>query len=57
MRLTPFLRHINENGAQFGFALIEDPDDVRWFRWTGSSYALAGGETCSTFSFCGGNET
>jgi glycosyltransferase involved in cell wall biosynthesis len=28
MRLTPFLRHINRNGAQFGFALIEDPDDV-----------------------------
>jgi glycosyltransferase involved in cell wall biosynthesis len=28
MRLTPFLRHINENGAQFGFALIEDPNDV-----------------------------
>ncbi len=28
MRLTPFLRHINENGAQFGFALIENPDDV-----------------------------
>jgi glycosyltransferase involved in cell wall biosynthesis len=28
MKPTPFLRHINENGAQFGFALIEDPDDV-----------------------------
>jgi glycosyltransferase involved in cell wall biosynthesis len=28
MRVTPFLRHINQNGAQFGFALIEDPEDV-----------------------------
>jgi hypothetical protein len=38
-------------------AAMEDPDDVRWFRWTGSSYALAGSDTCVTFSFCGGNET
>jgi glycosyltransferase involved in cell wall biosynthesis len=28
MRSTPFLRHINEHGLQFGFALIADPDDV-----------------------------
>jgi len=28
MRQTPFLRHINENGAQFGFALIDDPERV-----------------------------
>jgi glycosyltransferase involved in cell wall biosynthesis len=28
MRLTPFLRHINEHGLQFGYALIDDPDDV-----------------------------
>jgi glycosyltransferase involved in cell wall biosynthesis len=28
MRVTPFLRHINENGAQFGFALIEDAERV-----------------------------
>ena len=28
MRVSPFLRHINENGAQFGFALIEDPERV-----------------------------
>ena len=27
-RLTPFLRYINEYGLQFGYALIEDPDDV-----------------------------
>ena len=28
MRLTPFLRYINEYGLQFGYALIDDPDDV-----------------------------
>ena len=38
-------------------AAMEDADDVRWFRWTGSSYALAGSDTCTTFSFCAGNET
>lgn len=28
MRLTPFLRYINEHGAQFGYALIEDRENV-----------------------------
>lgn len=42
---------------QVVLAALEDPDDVRWFRWTGSTYALAGSDTCTTFSFCGGNET
>jgi glycosyltransferase involved in cell wall biosynthesis len=28
MRLTPFLRYINEHGLQFGYALIKDPEDV-----------------------------
>lgn len=28
MRRTPFLDYINENGLQFGFALIENEDDV-----------------------------
>ena len=28
MRLDPFLRYINEWGLQFGFALIEDPEEV-----------------------------
>jgi GT2 family glycosyltransferase len=28
MRVTPFLRHLNENGAQFGYALIRDPENV-----------------------------
>lgn len=28
MRLDPFLRYINEHGLQFGYALIEDPEDV-----------------------------
>ncbi len=28
MRLTPFLRYINEHGLQFGYALIKEPEDV-----------------------------
>lgn len=28
MRLNPFLRYINEYGLQFGYALIEDPENV-----------------------------
>jgi glycosyltransferase involved in cell wall biosynthesis len=28
MRLDPFLRYINEYGLQFGYALIDQPDDV-----------------------------
>lgn len=28
MKLNPFLRHINEHGLQFGYALIEDPENV-----------------------------
>jgi GT2 family glycosyltransferase len=28
IRLNPFLRYINEYGLQFGYALIEDPNDV-----------------------------
>lgn len=28
MRLNPFLRYINEQGLQFGYALIRDPEDV-----------------------------
>src|SRR5260370_3217824 len=27
MRVTPFLRYINEHGLQFGYALIRDPED------------------------------
>lgn len=28
VRLNPFLRYINEHGLQFGYRLIEDPEDV-----------------------------
>jgi glycosyltransferase involved in cell wall biosynthesis len=28
MRVTPFLTHLNENGTQFGYSIIPDPDDV-----------------------------
>jgi glycosyltransferase involved in cell wall biosynthesis len=41
MRVTPFLRHINENGAQFGFALIEDPTDVPFNFFYTSNLLLA----------------
>ena len=41
MRVTPFLRHINENGAQFGFALIEDPNDVPFNFFYTSNLCLA----------------
>lgn len=36
---------------------VEDPDDITWWYWNGASYVFAGQDTCSTFSFCGGNET
>ncbi|MEO6325853.1 MAG: glycosyltransferase [Thermoanaerobaculia bacterium] len=28
MKVTPLLRHLNERGLQFGFSLIEDPENV-----------------------------
>jgi hypothetical protein len=28
MRLNPFLRYVNEHGLQFGYAMIEHPEDV-----------------------------
>jgi len=28
MRVTPFLTHLNEKGAQFGYGLIRDPENV-----------------------------
>lgn len=38
-------------------AAMEDPDNVTWWYWNGASYVFAGQDTCTTFSFCGGNET
>lgn len=38
-------------------AAVEDPDDISWWYWNGSSYVHAGNDACTTFSFCGGNET
>jgi len=38
-------------------AAVEDADDITWWYWNGSSYVLAGQDTCAAFSFCGGNET
>jgi glycosyltransferase involved in cell wall biosynthesis len=41
MHVTPFLRHINRNGAQFGFALIEDPERVPFNFFYTSNLCLA----------------
>ncbi len=41
MRLTPFLRYINEHGLQFGYALIEDPQDVPFNFFYTSNISLA----------------
>ena len=40
MRVTPFLEHINEFGAQFGFALIADPHDVPFNFFYSSNISL-----------------
>ena len=42
---------------QIVIAAMEDPDDVSWFYFNGSSYVAAGSDTCGLLSFCGGNET
>jgi glycosyltransferase involved in cell wall biosynthesis len=41
MRLTPFLRYINEQGLQFGYALIEDPENVPFNFFYTSNLSLA----------------
>jgi glycosyltransferase involved in cell wall biosynthesis len=41
MRLTPFLRYINEHGLQFGYALIDDPDNVPFNFFYTSNLSLA----------------
>jgi glycosyltransferase involved in cell wall biosynthesis len=41
MRATRFLRHINERGLQFGFALIEDPERVPFNFFYTSNVSLA----------------
>ena len=40
MRLDPFLRYINEQGLQFGYALIENPQDVPFNFFYTSNLAL-----------------
>ncbi len=37
-------------------AAIEDPDDISVWSWNGSSWTQVGSDSCSTFSFCGGEE-
>ena len=41
MRLTPFLRYINEHGLQFGYALIDDPENVPFNFFYTSNLSLA----------------
>jgi len=41
MRLTPFLRYINEHGLQFGYALIRDPEDVAFNFFYTSNLSLS----------------
>ncbi len=41
MRLTPFLRYINEHGLQFGYALIRDREDVPFNFFYTSNVSLA----------------
>ncbi len=41
MRLNPFLRHINEHGLQFGYALIKDREDVPFNFFYTSNLSLA----------------
>lgn len=41
MRLTPFLRFINEQGPQFGYALISDPENVPFNFFYTSNLSLA----------------
>lgn len=50
MRVTPFLRHLNENGLQFGYAIIPDPDDVPFNFFYTSNVSLPRG----TFLALGG---
>ncbi len=41
MRLTPFLRYINEHGLQFGYALIRDREEVPFNFFYTSNISLA----------------
>lgn len=41
MRLNPFLRYINDRGLQFGFALIDDPEQVGFNFFYTSNISLA----------------
>jgi LmbE family N-acetylglucosaminyl deacetylase/glycosyltransferase involved in cell wall biosynthesis len=50
MRVTPFLTHLNENGTQFGYSIISDPDDVPFNFFYTSNVSLPRG----TFLVLGG---
>src|SRR5205085_11358539 len=50
MRVTPFLTHLNERGAQFGYALVKDPEDVSFNFFYASNVSLPR----ETFSALGG---
>jgi LmbE family N-acetylglucosaminyl deacetylase/GT2 family glycosyltransferase len=50
MRVTPFLAHLNENGTQFGYSIIPDPDAVPFNFFYTSNVSLPRG----TFLALGG---
>jgi GT2 family glycosyltransferase len=43
LRITPFLRYLNEQGKQFGFAIIENPADVPFNFFYASNLSLPRG--------------
>ncbi|MBK9964557.1 MAG: PIG-L family deacetylase [Holophagales bacterium] len=51
MRVTPFLTHLNENGTQFGYAIIPDPDDVPFNFFYTSNVSLPRGTFLSHGGF------
>jgi GT2 family glycosyltransferase len=53
IRVTPFLRHINENGLQFGYSIIPDPEDVPFNFFYTSNVSLGR----SLFEALGGFDT
>jgi LmbE family N-acetylglucosaminyl deacetylase/GT2 family glycosyltransferase len=51
MRVTPFLTHLNENGLQFGYSILPDPDDVPFNFFYTSNVSLPRGTFLSLGGF------
>lgn len=50
-RVSPFLHHINEYGLQFGYGLIEDPDEVPFNFFYTSNISLSRAMLCDVGLF------